>query len=73
MQQADRELLTRAGIDVGDRIILKFLPHETEGQLIIEARDYAGLTPKEVRKTRFGVRAVGNGFEFFVLDQTRKR
>ena len=52
MQQADRELLTRAGVDVGDRIILKFLPHETEGQLIIAEGITPGSTPKEVRKTR---------------------
>ena len=73
MQQADRELLTRAGVDVGDSIILKFLPHDTEGQLIIAERDYQGLTPKDIQKTRFGVQAQGGGFVFFVLEQFRKR
>ena len=73
MQQADRELLTRAGVDVGDRMILKFLPHDTEGMLIIAERDYAGLKPKQILKTRFGVQAEGDGFKFYVLDQSRRR
>ena len=30
MQQADRDLLAKAGVDSGDRLILKFLPPEVE-------------------------------------------
>jgi hypothetical protein len=73
MQEADHELLTRAGVDPGDRLILKFLPRETEGQLIALERAYNGLTPKDIRKTRFGVIAEGGGFKFVVIDQMVKR
>ncbi len=70
MQQADHELLRRAGVDVGDRLILKFLPREVEGNLFVLERDKNGKTPKEIRKTRFGVQAEGAGFKFYVLDQS---
>lgn len=70
MQQADRDLLTRAGVDFGEHLILKFLPRETEVQLVTLERSYRGTDPKKMGKTRFGVRPVGDGFEFYVLEQT---
>ena len=73
MQQADRDLLARAGIDVGDSLVLKFLPPEVEKQLIGLEESYAGAEAKRIRKTRFGVRADGAGFTFFVLEQPLKR
>jgi hypothetical protein len=73
LEQADRELLQRASIDSENRPVLKFLPPETEQQLVALERDYRGASPKDIAKTRFGVRSLGDGFEIFVLEQTLKR
>jgi hypothetical protein len=70
LQQADRELLDRAGVDSQGRIILKFLPPQIEARLASLEKAYAGSEAHEVRKTRFGIRAEGNGYAFFVLDQS---
>lgn len=74
MQQADQELCRRAGVEVGERgVIMKFLPKETEGALILLERGYRDLTPKDISKTRFGVQPDGAGFKFYVLEQIQKR
>jgi hypothetical protein len=72
LQQADKELLAKAGIDAGNREIYKFLPPETEGKLVAKERERAGDRVKDIRKTKFGVRAVGDGFEFTIIDQWLK-
>ena len=73
MQQADRDLLTKAGIDVGERLILKFLPKEVELDLMGLEKAFNNLTPKDIKKTRFGVQPDGGGFKFYVLEQAVKR
>jgi hypothetical protein len=73
MQNADRELLARAGIEAGDRLILKFLPAETEAQLVDLETRYSGADPKNIQRTRFGVQPDGDGFKFYVLEQSPKR
>jgi hypothetical protein len=73
MQQADRDLLAKAGIDPGERLILKFLPKEVELNLMGLERAFNDLTPKDIKKTRFGVQPDGGGFKFYVLEQVRKR
>jgi hypothetical protein len=73
MQQADRELLVRAGVDVGDSLVLKFLPRAIEANLIALETSYAGGDAKRIRKTRFAVQADGAGYKFFVLEQSFKR
>ena len=73
MQQADQDLLARAGVDLGDRLILKFLPKEIELQLMGLEKAVNNLTPKDIRKTRFGVQPDGDGFKFYVLEQSIKR
>ncbi len=70
LQKADRELLSRAGIDAGGGIILKFLPTEVETQLVALAKSRAGSKAENVERTRFGVRPAENGFAFYVLEQT---
>jgi hypothetical protein len=72
-QGANRELLRRAGIDAGDQLILKFLPPTTEAQLIDLETGYPGADlKKKLDKTRFGVRATGKGFSFYVLEQVQQ-
>jgi hypothetical protein len=73
MEQADRELLVRAGVDVADPLIVKFLPREIEARLAELERAYAGADATKIGKTRFGVRPGGAGFQFFVLEQSLKR
>ena len=72
LQKADRELLARAGIEVADRVILKFLPAAVEAQLAALEKAYAGKEAKDIRKTRFGVKPAGDGYAFYVLEQTHK-
>ncbi len=70
LQQADRELLQRAGIEVGNRLILKFVPPEWEAALVELEKGKAGPEYDNVRWTRFGVQPVAEGFEFYVIDQS---
>lgn len=69
LQQADRELLARAGINPGNRLIVKFLPPEVEAKLAALERAYASGRANQVSSTRFGIRREGNGFAFYVISQ----
>ncbi len=70
LEQADRELFGRAGVNTERRPILKFLPAEVEATLVQLERERAGNDVKNIRKTRFGIRREGAGFAFFVIDQS---
>lgn len=70
LKEADRQLLERAGIPVGNKIILHFYPPELEQHLLQLERAYAGRDAGRIRKTRFQIRKTGNGYEFVVIDQT---
>jgi hypothetical protein len=71
LQQADRTLLSRAGVQVGRSLILKFLKPETEQE--IYALEQAHANGRKVRATVFGVRK-GNKkpYEFYVIRQTNE-
>jgi hypothetical protein len=73
MQRADEELVKRAGVSSEDRVIIKFLPRETERQLADLEQRYQGLASKTIRSTRFGVTRDGSGFKFVVLEQTKRK
>lgn len=74
MQQADRDLLIKAGIDPGTRLIMKFISKELELYLLGIERGFNGLMPREIAKTRFTVVSDGaGGYQFRVLEQIRKR
>jgi hypothetical protein len=71
LQEADRELLRRAGIDPRGRPILKFLEPETEAQLLQMEKARAGN--ETVRSTEFGVLPDGSGrYKFNIVSQTYK-
>jgi hypothetical protein len=73
LEQADRDLLARAGVHVqSSDLILKFLPPPVEQNLAALERARAGARLKDVRRTDFGVKAEGNGYVFFVADQKYK-
>ncbi len=74
LEQADRELVEKAGLDPSGWLF-KFVPLETEKKLWYLEQTQAGVgteRAKSIKRTRFGVRTTGSGFEFFVLEQTYK-
>jgi hypothetical protein len=73
LQKADRALLARAGIQAEDQVVLQFLPRETEEKLYLLEGSYRGLERKKIGKTRFGVQPAGDGFAFYVLEQTVRK
>lgn len=72
LEQADRELLDKAGIPSKGRVILKFLPPEIEALLAQLEKARAGDDLSKVRSTRFGIRRDGDGFAFMVIEQSYK-
>lgn len=72
MPQADRDVLGRAQVETEGRVVLKLLPPELEAKLAKLERDYAGEKAEHIRKTRFGIKAEGNGYTFYVLQQWYK-
>jgi len=70
LQEADRALLAKAGINSQGRSVIQFYPFETENQLALLEKARAGnRSISSIRKTFFGVRTSNNGFEFYVLRQ----
>jgi hypothetical protein len=70
---SDIALLKRAGIDVGDNVVLQFYPAGVENRLReLEVR-YRGRQPAEIRVTRFQVVPSGNGYDFKVIAQEALR
>lgn len=70
---SDVILLKKAGIDVGEGVVMQFYPKAVENQLAqLEVR-YRGRQPAEIRFTRFGVVARGSGYGFSVIAQESLR
>lgn len=70
LAEADKSLLQKAKIDTSGRIILQFLPEKVELQMrTLEAEHAKGKKLNEIRRTAFGVKSVGAGYEFFVAEQ----
>lgn len=66
---SDVALLRKAGIEVGDGVLMQFYPKGVEQQLAqIEVR-FRGRQPGEIRFTRFSVVPKGDGYGFQVLAQ----
>jgi hypothetical protein len=70
LQQADRQLLTKAGVNLQGRVTMQFYPPETEKQLATLEREYAGSKDiNDIRRTTFEVRPDGDKFKFVVTGQ----
>jgi len=66
---SDVALLRKAGIEVGDGVVMQFYPKAVENQLAqLEVR-YRGRQPSEIRFTRFSVVPKDNGYGFTVIAQ----
>lgn len=72
LRDAEVELLGKAGIDAGDRPIIKFIPRELEIELMRLEKQRAGRNENRIRATYFAIRPKGSGYEFYVRDQTYK-
>ena len=66
---ADLKLFERAGIDAAQRLILQFIPPDSENTLATLERDHRNRPVEQIRRTYFGVRRAGQGYEFFVSRQ----
>jgi hypothetical protein len=72
-KQSDIALLRKAGIEVGEGVVLQFYPRGVEDQLAqLEVR-HRGRQPGEIRVTRFSVVPKGDGYGFQVLAQETLR
>ena len=69
LQQADRDLLDKAGIVPGRSPIFKFLTKEVEAQLYSLEQAKAGSRDKKISMTRFGLLPDGDGYKFYVMTQ----
>lgn len=70
LKEADRDLAGKAGLPTNGRLILQFYPDPTEQLLLAAEHEYKNKDASTIRKTRFGVRPVGSGYEFYVIEQT---
>lgn len=68
-KQADLQLMTKAGINVGNGAILHFYPKTTEDQLARLELDYRKRRADEIRRTYFSVNRVDAGYAFSVVQQ----
>jgi hypothetical protein len=65
----DRALLSRAGVNTTGRVICQFYPPALEDQLaVLEQQQMNNRPLKDVKRTVFGVRPAGRGYEFFVVE-----
>jgi hypothetical protein len=68
-KESDLALLKKAGITVGENVVLQFYPPGVEDRLAqLEVR-YRGRQPGEIRVTRFQVVPSGNSYDFKVIAQ----
>jgi len=70
LRQADRELAAKAGVRTDGRVVFQFYNDQTyQSLLALEAARKGNRRLAEVRRTVFGVRTSGRGYEFYVIDQ----
>lgn len=70
---SDLALLRKAGIEVGEGVVLQFYPKGVEDQLAQLEFRYRGRQPGEIRVTRFSVVPRDNGYAFQVIAQETLR
>jgi hypothetical protein len=71
LRARDEHLLSQAGVEVANKVLVQFYPSETEDRLaFLELEHAAGRPVAKIRRTTFGVRPNGALFEFFVISQT---
>src|SRR5262249_38652499 len=75
LDSADRSLLSRAGINPRNKLLLHFFPDSLQNRLSQLERAYGHRDPAEIKRTRFELRPLeqGDGFEFVVVEQDPPR
>jgi hypothetical protein len=66
---SDLALLRKAGIEVGEGVILQFYPPGAEQRLAQLEVQYKGRQPAEIRRTQFKIVPGGDGYDFEVVAQ----
>jgi len=70
LQEADLELMARAGVNTKGRIVMQLYPKEIEDLLAtLEKQRSGGRDVREILKTVFVVKGKGGKYEFEVTDQ----
>ncbi|HUE74420.1 MAG TPA: hypothetical protein VMP01_26290 [Pirellulaceae bacterium] len=70
LKQADRTIAADAGVNIDGRIVFHFYSDAMYKQLLALENEKMRPRPiSEVLRTVFGIRPVGNGFEFYVIRQ----
>ncbi len=65
-----KQLLEKAGVITTDRYLAQFYPDAAFAQLLaVEKAALGGRSLAKVKKTVFGIRSAGTGFEFYVIRQ----
>ena len=75
-KEADIDLLTKAGVPTNKKLVMQFYPGDTENMLANVEDNYAKAndkTTKEIRKTIFGVKNKGGGYEFYIIRQEYRK
>ena len=65
----DRQLLAKADVKSRNRVIVYFVPAQGEQQILSAEREHAQRAPEEILQSTFGVRAIDNGYKFYVIRQ----
>jgi hypothetical protein len=68
-RRADVQLFEKAGIDVGQNVLMQFYPPEVEQILAKLELDYKKRALKDIRRTSIGTRPKADGYEFYVTGQ----
>ncbi|MCA9117756.1 MAG: hypothetical protein KDA79_21945 [Planctomycetaceae bacterium] len=70
-RQADAKLFERAGLQVGNNLVLHFYPADAVAQLAAAEKAFGQVPPDRIRRTWFVVsRLQGGGYEFRVTRQS---
>lgn len=72
-EAADRELLSKAGVETENRVLVQFIPDAVEQTLVTLEKRHANRSPQDIRRTQFGVRKAAAVYEFYVLNQEAVR
>jgi hypothetical protein len=72
LQKADRELLSKAGVDSEGRIVVQFITPEWEAKLATMEKNQAASKADRIGRTRFAIKRDGSGYAFYILEQTYK-
>ena len=69
LTQQDQALLQQAGVSTTGRVVCQFYPKSIENQLAVLEKQKLGSRPlRDVKRTVFGVRPAGRGYEFYVVE-----